>query len=266
MTQRQTTQSHKILPIRLLMGGLAVGLAIAIGIGIFKFDKLKNDIPQSLQAHSIPIIRAIHRSPASTLGLNSSVPSKPENTESQVSPRRISIDRRTAEASIQKVREYKERAARQNQNIPESRKLKFDGREFLWRPDLIAVPSKDYQGNPGEVAGRFTHFLFVKRTDIASSEIVIDNPSELPVTENPDNHRLGLITGTFIIKFNPETELDAIASKHGMRVTNSVPHLHLAFLESKPRIDLRTQLLELQNDPQISSAELEILDSQVTPK
>jgi hypothetical protein len=176
------------------------------------------------------------------------------------------IDRSIAEASIQKVREYQERAAQRIQNTPASRKLKFDGREFFWRPDLIAVPAKDYQGDPGNIAGRLTHYLFIKRNETQNSEIVIENPSELPVTENPNNHRLGVITGTLIVQLNSEADPNAIASKHGMLIKSSVPHLHVAFLESKPRIDLRIQLLELQNDPLISLAELEILDSQVTPK
>jgi len=236
---------------------------MTVSISLFRIHNAKQEStqsPQSFSSQKSPITLNINRSAASTSGL---VPSTLSSSAPQNSN---SIDRRIAENSIQKVREYKERAAQQTQNTPESRKLKFDGREFFWRPDLMAVLSKDYQGNPGDRVGHLTHYTFLKRTDIQSSEIVIENTSELPVTENPNNHRLGVITGTIIIQINPETELDALASKHDMRIKSSVPHLHLAFLESKPRIDLRTQLLDLQNDPLISSAELEILDSQVIPK
>lgn len=175
------------------------------------------------------------------------------------------LDRNLAEAAFKKVTETLAKGRKSIDTIPDSEKLTSDGREFIWRPELVAIPSKDYQESLGPVVTRRTDFTVIKKRD-NNSQLIIKNSSELPVVENLNSLQLGLVTGTFIVRLKQDHSPEELASKHGMELKSALPHLSVAFLVAKMNIDIRTQLTELKKDAGIETAELEIIDSEVSTK
>jgi len=106
------------------------------------------------------------------------------------------------------------------------------------------------------MVGRMPGFAFVKRNhSVTASEIFL-------VAEDTTNGRLAVVTGTFVIEFKTDIDALAFASKHELSIESFVPHLRSAFLKSKRGTDLTSKLSELQADPLIKRAELEVLDHQ----
>jgi len=176
------------------------------------------------------------------------------------------VDRAVAESTLKRIEEIKSKLRKSVKNVPDSEKIHSDGRQFTWRPELIAIPSDDYQASMGPAVTKRTTFTVITKKDKNDPHFAIGSSSEMPVVENLNNLQIGIVTGTLVIKLKQDQSAEELASKYGMELKSTVPHLNVAFLTAKPGIDIRSQLVELKKDSMIDTAEIEILDSEVTAK
>lgn len=176
------------------------------------------------------------------------------------------IDRAVAEAALKEMRELRSKLKSSPKNIPDSEKIYSDGRQFAWRSELIAIPSNEYQASMGPPVKTRTTFTVITKKDKNDPHFTIGSSSEMPVVENLNNLQIGIVTGTLIVKLKQDQSAEELAAKYGMELKSTASHLNIAFLSAKAGIDIRSQLIELKKDSMIDTAEMEIIDSEVSPK
>jgi len=87
-----------------------------------------------------------------------------------------------------------------------------------------------------------------------------------PTVLNARTGKIGVLTGTLVVKPKSMADADAIAGGHGLEKTGAYPHLQTVFYRAGANADIADVAAALQADPRVESAHPEIIEHVRVPK
>jgi hypothetical protein len=87
----------------------------------------------------------------------------------------------------------------------------------------------------------------------------------LPVVLNTRSNQLGVVPGTLIVKLRNPADSDALGTAQGLDLVARFDHLSLAIYAVRAGADVAAAARELQADPRVEAADVEVLERLSVP-
>lgn len=88
----------------------------------------------------------------------------------------------------------------------------------------------------------------------------------LPVVLNTRSNQLGIVLGTLLVKLRDPADSAALGQAHGLDLVARFDHLSLTVYAARAGADVAAAARELQADPRVVAADVEVLERIAVPK
>jgi len=126
-----------------------------------------------------------------------------------------------------------------------------------------AVPTGTYDSSFGPVLFEQNGFSIVAlntKNDPSWNDLVM-HESDRPVVVNPGNGRLGIVTGTLIVKFTDIHQADKLAGREGLQLMSVDESIGVAYFHAPENYHLLSGSEKLRKSADVERVELEVVEN-----